>query len=314
MKTCRICKRADVAVISEALRQGMPVRVVADIHKASKTDVGEHRKDCLRLGGRDDRPNPERSPKEAAEGPATTLAAPKGGRRKAPDKPGQAGPDSADKDAGTEGATDVPKYRPPRARPPLDPKLATSFDERVLVCADMFATGQMNGHRTAAWLSSLWGVGRDAIAQYRRAGEVVARADRGDTSELMEDALGACRRDEEDALRLAEWLETLGEFQAAGRYRELAQKARAKYIEVAGLVTQKVSISLEADPRIAGLWRVMHATLEELDRAREAYIAEVAKLTGGPVPTAELPVPSEHVTAAVRKYEAETGGRKGLAA
>ena len=131
-----------------------------------------------------------------------------------------------------------------------------------------------------------------------------------DLAEKLDDTLAHLLRMQEANERQADALEARGAYTEAARYRATALQARRHYAEVAGLVQHKVSLSLEADPRIAGLWTAILTALEDLDHMREAYVGEVEKLTGGVVPTAPLPPAGPFVRDAVRRYEGEIGARK----
>jgi hypothetical protein len=200
----------------------------------------------------------------------------------------------------------------PRARESLEAETAAaqSFEERSLVCARILSEGRWDGNRTVADLAARWGVDRAAVSNYRRAGAVACASARGDLSEMLEDTLGAFRRQEQEAMQTANLLEGQRRFSTAVRYREAARQARVKHAEVAGLVRVHHTVSLEADPRFAGLYATIHASLEDLDRMRDAFVAEVAKLTGGVLPEVTIPNASAHVRDAVRRYEAEVGARK----
>lgn len=190
-----------------------------------------------------------------------------------------------------------------------DPTKAITFEERALVCADLLLSGRWK-RATAARLAELWGVDRGTVGNYRRAGQIV-RASLGlDLEEKLEDTLAHLLRMQEENERQAKQCEAAKDYATAAKYRSIALNARQKYAETAGLVQQRVSISLESDPRIAGLWRVLWAALAELDAARVAHLAAVGELTGG-APGTELPMASTVVREAVRRYEAAQGARQG---
>jgi hypothetical protein len=299
--TCPICEHPRRVAIDEALRGGASPRAVAAGCGVGKTAVYAHRRTCL--GVTLDAP-PATEPTNAPSSPADMSA------DTCPDTRGQ------------------PPAPPPRAREAGDPKLAISYEDRVRFCADILVRGQWSGRPVVRWLCEVWGVHRDAVHDYRRAGAVLAAGDRGDLAESLEDTLGAFRKQEEDATREAERLaeEDPG---SAARYQAIAHKARTSAAQVLGLLTTRISISLEADPRIAGLWRALWEVLGEVDaelRERESvdarrlstFLGAVERLTGGPLPAEVVAlvarseaVPSvvDTVRAAVRRYEERIGAR-----
>lgn len=206
-------------------------------------------------------------------------------------------------------------------------RAANDFEARSLLCAKILAKGEWSGLLVSEALRTVWGVERGAISNYLRAGAVVVAASRGDNQELLEDTLGMYRRQERECIHVAHELEGEGRQGEASRYRDLAQKARARMTEVTGLLQHRLTISLEADPRIAGLYAAQLAALEDFDRLVEqrdidarrreqALLAEIERLTGGvlpaglPEPPAALPSAQDHVRDAVKRYEAEIGARK----
>jgi hypothetical protein len=117
--------------------------------------------------------------------------------------------------------------------------------------------------------------------------------------------------------------------QLALKYRALGAKNRGVRMRLEGLLVSRVSHSLEADPRIAGLWPALWEALAELDaRLQEraeveaarlrAFVAAVERLTGGPLPAEvaalvaggeAVPNVTDTVDLAVKRYEERTGGR-----
>lgn len=87
---------------------------------------------------------------------------------------------------------------------------------------------------------------------------------------------------------------------------------RRSVIRAAGVLARIVgsSSSIIDDPRIAGLWTALHAALEDYDRMRDAFLADVVALTGGALPASALPSAHAHVRDAVKRYEAEIGARR----
>lgn len=185
---------------------------------------------------------------------------------------------------------------------------AQTFEERSLVCAELLMTGQWKT-TTAAELAAVWGGGIAAISNYRRAGQVARAAMSLDFEEKLDDTLAHFLRMQETNERLADEREAAGDHAEAVRYRAIARAARRDYAEVGGLIQHRMSVSLEGDPRIAGMYQAILAALEDFDRLRGAFLAEVEKLTGGALPTAPLPSAREHVRNAVKRYEGEIGAR-----
>lgn len=204
---------------------------------------------------------------------------------------------------------------------------ANDFEARSLLCSRILAKGEWDGLFVSKALATIWGVSLDGVTNYRRAGAVANAAARGDNAELLEDTLGSYRTQERECHHQAQELERMGRQGEASRYRDLAQKARARMTEVTGLLQHRLTISLEADPRIAGLYAAQLAALEDFDRLVEqrdidarrreqALLAEIERLTGGVLPAglpeapAALPSAQDHVRDAVKRYEAEIGARK----
>ena len=185
---------------------------------------------------------------------------------------------------------------------------ATTFDARSLVCAELLFSGQWKTS-TPKDLATAWGVNLEAISNYRRAGAVARQAMSLDLDEKLDDTLANLLRQQEQAERIAEKLEAARDFTEGARYRAIALQARRHYADVAGLVQHRMSVSIEADPRIAGMYQAILASLEDFDRLRAAFLADVEKLTGGTLPASSLPSAFEHVRAAVKRYEGEIGAR-----
>jgi len=135
--------------------------------------------------------------------------------------------------------------------------------------------------------------------------------------------------EEATARTAADELEGEGRWKEAAPYRALVLKAIGQFSQIAGLVQQRLSISREAEPRSAGLWRALWEVLGEVDaelREREAvdarrlatFLGAVERLTGGPLPaevvalvarTEATPAVVDTVRAAVRRYEERIGAR-----
>jgi hypothetical protein len=202
------------------------------------------------------------------------------------------------------------------------------FAAQVRHIADMLTTGQWKDRRSVKALCATWGLGRDAVHERHRAAAVLASTDRGAMAEQLENTIGlvtaGAEECEGEALKLEHPTNEAGEpivpsedaRQLALKYRALGAKNRGVRMRLEGLIQTRVSISLEADPRIQGLWPVLWETLAELDAARARHLAAVEKLTGGTLPAEELPSATDMIEAAVRRYEERIGARapKGLAA
>lgn len=284
MSVCQICKRDDVGAINEALRRGDTVRVVARRHEAGRSAIGEHRTGCLRLEGRGPRPDDgdliavtktsARLPGFVADKPADNVG------QERTREPWLLTEPSIDADPN------------PRARETMDANAALSFVERSLVCADLIAHGQWEGHLSVRRLAAIWNVGAEAVRNHYRAGKVVCAKDRGDTSGILEDTYGSLWRQEREADAQAKKLEDAAEdYEMIGpedamviearagaaarlrttavRYREVALKARSKLADVAGLVKAggDVTVNLFNNPQfIAASGRlvdVVQATLDD---------------------------------------------------
>ena len=210
----------------------------------------------------------------------------------------------------------IPTHAPSSAP---DLAAATTFDARSLVCAELLFGGQWKTS-TPKDLATAWGVNLEAISNYRRAGAVARQAMSLDLDEKLDDTLANLLRQQEQAERIAEKLEAARDFGEGARYRAIALQARRHYADVAGLVQHRMSISLEADPRIAGMYQAILAALKDRDRQEDArrvsfdtWLGEVEKLTGGVLPPGLpewLPSAREHVREAVKRYEAEIGARR----
>lgn len=168
-------------------------------------------------------------------------------------------------------------------------------------------------------LLRLWECTEPALGNYKRSGRVaLAAVQNTDAAERLDALLAGywLEAEECDALakQYAQKRPTL-----ASRYRELRRKALEEFAKAAGLVQQKVSVSIEVDPRFAGVYRAINAALDEQDRLERsrsaqfaAWVGEVAALTGGVLPPGmpeELPPARARVVAAVQGYERTIGAR-----
>ena len=199
------------------------------------------------------------------------------------------------------------------------------FGAQVRFIADLLsgAGGGWKDRRSVKALCAAWGLGPDAIHERHRAAAVLAGQDRGGTPAQLENTIGlvtaAAEECEAEALKLERPTDENGNpiapsedaRQLALKYRALAAKDRGVRMRLEGLLQTKVSISVEGDPRLAGLWPVLWRALGEADAQVRAYAAEASRLAGGVVPVAELPDVVALVKAEIRAYEERLGGRQG---
>ena len=198
-----------------------------------------------------------------------------------------------------------------------DISAAKDWDARGLMCLRVLQTGRWDAE--VPRLLRLWECTEPALSTYKRAGRVaLAAIGQADAAERLEALLAGfwLEAEECDALakQYAQKRPTL-----ASRYRELRRKALEEFAKAAGLVQQKVSVSIEVDPRFAGVYRAINAALDEQDRLERersaqlaAWVGEVALLTDGVLPPGmpeELPPARARVVAAVQDYERQIGAR-----
>lgn len=204
-----------------------------------------------------------------------------------------------------------------------DPAKATSYEERALVCLRLLAAGQWTTEKIES-LKTTWGVTEAGINNYRRGGKVaIAAINSGKIGQILEETMAGFRLQADEAEEHAKRFEATGKYGLALRYREAQRRAEENYAEISGLRKQHMTISLEADPRIAGLWQAVWSALEDRDRQEEERTRRITELVerinGGVLPDGfadmlALPPVSDHLRDAVRRYEAEIGARKALAA
>jgi hypothetical protein len=220
------------------------------------------------------------------------------------------------------------------------------FGAQVRFIADMLTSGAWKDRRSVKALAAAWGLGHDAIHERHRAASVLAGTDRGGTAEQLENTIGLVTMGAEECEAAAKALEEVrvgddgkpivpseDAIQLALKYRALAAKNRGVRMRLEGLLVSRVSVSLEADPRIVGMMRALWTALSEVDASlREqrqvqeqrvrSFVAAVEKITGGPLPEEVLAlvaggesIPSvvETIEGAVKRYEEQTGGRTALA-
>lgn len=217
-------------------------------------------------------------------------------------------------------APKTPGEKSPRARDAMtDDEIlaAADWEARGLACMRLLGEGSWDAQ--VPRLLALWGCTEPALSTYKRAGRVALAAMGGaDAAARQEAVLASYWLEAEECDALAKQHATKRPT-LASRYRELRRKALEQFAQTAGLVQQKVSISIEADPRFSGVYRAINGALDEQDRLERersaqlaAWVGEVAKLTGGVLPPGmpeELPPARARVVAAVQDYERTIGAR-----
>lgn len=197
-------------------------------------------------------------------------------------------------------------------------RAAETYEERSLFCLRVMTSGEWSS--TERRLCAIWAVTPSGLASYRRAGKVALHAisdgkSAGRQEQTLADLQHLAARHEE----LAEHYRGRNRVTLALKHDSEQRRAIESYASVAGLLERRVSISLEADPRIAGLWQAVHAALEDRDRQEEErarrIVELVEQLNGGVLPEGladvlALPSVQDHVRDAVKRYEAEIGARK----
>lgn len=219
---------------------------------------------------------------------------------------------------GTARRSPTPRSPTTRAREPItDAEIVAAVDPepRGLVCGRILTEGwEPNIDR----LMRLWSCSEAALAGYRRLGKMtIAALGDEDSAARLDYVLAHLRVQASEQEALAKEYRARGRYTLAAKHDDLARKALALFAELAGLVQRRTVVSIEADPRIQGMYQAMLVALEAYDGARVAFLGEVEKLTGGALPAVALPSAREHVRRAVLAYEAEIGARtasKALAA
>ena len=325
--------------LDEALRTGAgTLGELARSYGLSKSPLGRHKLQCLGIeksheGRFREAPPPGDVPGTAAgdgDGPPRARANPPAADAKigAGDVPGTARIDAAALGASL-----------------LHPEAlgVTGFAAQVGFIADLLSSaGGWKDRRSVKALSAAWGLGHDAIHERHRAAAVLASADRGAMAEALENTIGLVTAGAEECEEQAKALEapvvlddgkeipaSEDARQLALKYRQLGAKNRATRMRLEGLLVSRMSISIEGDPRLAGLWPVLWAALGEVDAAAaehrqvherrvRSFVAAVERLTGGPLPPEVMelvtaddagPTAAERVKEAIVRYEEQTGGR-----
>lgn len=210
----------------------------------------------------------------------------------------------------------------PRARNPAetlsdaDILAASDHHERGLLCLRVLSLGQWTAEEDR--LRRLWGVTDSGLRHYRRSAGVARAAVQGeDAGKRLDLVLASFRRQEERQEELAEFFRARGRPALASRHDDLQRKATLAFAEIAGLNERRVVVSIEADPRVAGMYQAILAALADRDRQedeqRRAVLVIVERLNGGTLPAdfpEALPSVRDHVRDAVKRYEAEIGARQ----
>lgn len=199
----------------------------------------------------------------------------------------------------------------PRARDPVtDAEIAAAdtAPARGLVAMRVLIEGSWDAQ--VPRLVRLWACTEPTLAAYRRAGQMaLAGALDEQGGAILVETQASLRCQAENHERLAAEYRAHGRPTLAAKHDDLQRQATMAFAQLAGLVQTKVSVSLDGDPRFSGMLRAIRAALDDYDRMRVAFVAEVETMTGGSLPAAALPPAREHVTAALRRYEVELGAR-----
>ncbi len=338
-----------LAELDAALRAGGTLGALAKAHGLTKPSVGRHKLRCLALtpehGGRfAERPAPSaedvRRPETSQPPPEVVARSERDVPPPARAEPSQHREDSTpEAERETSHETAVALETAVRLHP--EALAVVGFAPQVRYLADVIARGGWKDRRSVRALAAAWGIGRDAVRERHRAAAVFAGEDRGGPAESLENTIGLVTAGAEEceaaAYKLENPVDSEGkprpasedELALALKYRALGAKNRGVRMRLEGLLVSRVSISLEADPRIAGLWPALWEALAELDaRLQEraeveaarlrAFVAAVERLTGGPLPAEvaalvaggeAVPNVTDTVDLAVKRYEERTGGR-----
>ena len=204
----------------------------------------------------------------------------------------------------------TPRSPATRAREPLtDDEIgaATESEARGLVCMRALTEGW---EALVPRLMRVWGCTEGALSTYRRLGKMaLAALGDEDAAARLDHVLAELRVQASEHEALGKDYRARGRYTLATKHDDLARKSLALFAEFAGLVQRRTVVSIEADPRIAGMYQAILASLEDFDRLRAAFLGDVEKLTGGTLPASSLPSAFEHVRAAVKRYEGEIGAR-----
>ena len=227
--------------LDEALRAGEPIRELGRVYNVKRSPLGRHKLGCLRAGGTD-------RGQDGGQG-GTEATAPPGDRDEAP---------HARVPTGQTGAGDVPGTERDNG----------SFREHVRELAGAIVRFEWKGRRSVTSYSERWGLSREAVRERYRAASAIAGLDRGDLAEALEVALGEAVRAAEHCGQKAAELEEAADVDSvmlAIKYRALEKGWTEKRWQLEGLLVSRVSVSLEADPRIVGMMRTLWTALGEID-------------------------------------------------
>lgn len=337
--------------LDDALRAGGTLGALARAYGLTKPTLGRHRLACLGLeksreGRFKERPAPTPAPlRDGGETARDDQLTDRDGPPRARAEPSQ--------DRAVASSHETAETARDGGAPRIDAAALgaglvhpealgiAGFGAQVRFIADMLTSGAWKDRRSVKALAAAWGLGHDAIHERHRAASVLAGTDRGGTAEQLENTIGLVTMGAEECEAAAAKLEnptdsdgnprpaSEDEIALALKYRALAAKNRGVRMRLEGLLVSRVSVSLEADPRIVGMMRTLWAALGEVDanlqeqrqvheqRVR-SFIAAVEKITGGPLPEEVLalvasgePIPSvvDTIDLAVKRYEEQTGGR-----
>lgn len=208
----------------------------------------------------------------------------------------------------------------PRAREFADTEIeaAGDYDTRSLLCFHVLLAGQWQAMTPR--LKRTWGTTDAALSNYRRAGRVAQLAMASeDVAKTFDHVVASLQHLADHHEEQAIHFESRNRPSLARSHLEDQRRAIMDLAEVMGLRQKHVSVSVEADPRIAGAMQAILAALADRDRQEteraarvSAWIVEVEKLTGGVLPPGlpeALPSARDHVRDAVKRYEAEIGAR-----
>ena len=183
----------------------------------------------------------------------------------------------------------------PRARDPVSDAEIAAADTaplRGLVAMRVLLEGAWEAQ--VPRLTRLWGCTEPTLASYRRAGQMAlagALDERG--GELLAETQASLRCQAENHERLAAEYRARNRPTLAAKHDDLQRLATMAFAQISGLVQNRVSVSLDGDPRFSGMLRVIRGALDDYDRG----------LLAG------MPSARAHVAEALHRYEVELGAR-----
>lgn len=193
------------------------------------------------------------------------------------------------------GSEQISAKNSPRARDPVSDAEIAAADTatlRGLVAMRVLMEGAWEAQ--VPRLMRLWGCTEPTLASYRRAGQMAlagALDERG--GELLAETQASLRCQAENHERLAAEYRVRNRPTLAAKHDDLQRLATMAFAQISGLVQNRVSVSLDGDPRFSGMLRVIRGALDDYDRA----------LPEG------TPSARAHVADALRRYEIELGAR-----